>query len=65
MYRTEVIAYAPKAKKMAAEIEAKANELEREGFTLISVTTTGSAKAILVFHKTEIPSEAEPTAPQE
>ena len=49
MYKTEVINYTPVAKKMAIKIEQKCNEMEKEGFTLISSTITLGAKAILVF----------------
>lgn len=59
MYRTEVIAYEPKAKKMAQQIEETANEMEKEGYMLVSITATSSAKAILVFHKPECTEEAE------
>ena len=38
-------------------IEAKANEMEKEGFWLMSVTATGSAKAVPVFHKPCVPDE--------
>ena len=41
MYKTIVIDYAPKAKKMAAAIEQTANEK--------AFSVTNSAKAILVF----------------
>lgn len=51
MYKTEVIGYTPKAKKMAEKIEEKCNEMEKEGFSLISATITPGAKAILVFKK--------------
>ncbi len=48
-YRTITIDYAPKAKKMAAAIEKKANEMAAAGWELITFSVTGSAKAILVF----------------
>ncbi len=48
-YRTFVIDYAPKANKMAAAIEKKANEMAQSGWELHSFSITNSAKAILVF----------------
>lgn len=48
-YKTIVIDYAPKAKKMAAAIENTANELAREGWELVTFSVTNSAKAILAF----------------
>ena len=48
-YKTIVIDYAPKAKKMAAAIEKTANERAQDGWELVSFSVTNSAKAILVF----------------
>ena len=47
-YKTVVIDYAPKAKKRAAAIEEKANEMAREGWEPVTFSVTNSAKAILV-----------------
>ena len=49
MYKTVVIEYSPKADDMAKKIEEKANEMFQKGFELVTVSITGSAKAILVF----------------
>lgn len=51
MYKTEVIEYTPVTKKMAKKIEEKCNDMEEEGYDLVSTTITLSAKAILVFKK--------------
>lgn len=51
MYKTELIGYTPVAKKMAKKIENMCNEMEKEGFVLVSTTITLGAKAILVFKK--------------
>ena len=51
MYKTVVISYSPKADDMAQKIEEKANEMLEKGYNLITMSTTGSAKAILVFKK--------------
>lgn len=51
MYKTVVIEYSPKADDMADKIERKANEMADEGYTLVTMSVTGSAKAILVFSK--------------
>lgn len=53
MYKTIVIEYAPKAEDMAKKIEEKANEMFEEGFSLLTFSITNTAKAILVFKKTE------------
>ena len=52
-YKTIVIEYAPKAKKMAAAIEEKANEMAQNGWELATFSVTNSAKAILVFRVPE------------
>lgn len=52
-YRTIVIDYAPKAKKMAAAIEKAANEYAQRGWELVTFSVTNSAKAILVFRVPE------------
>lgn len=54
-YKTIVIDYAPKAKKMAAAIEKAANMYAQNGWELVTFSVTNSAKAILVFR---IPEEA-------
>ena len=53
VYRTMVLPYQPKAAKMAAAIEAKANEMACEGWELVTFSVTLSAKAILVFRRNE------------
>ena len=52
-YKTIVIDYAPKAKKMAAAIEKTANEYAQSSWELVTVSVTNSAKAILVFRVPE------------
>ena len=51
MYKTVVIEYSPQADTMAQKIEEKANEMLQEGYELITMSITGTAKAILVFKK--------------
>ena len=51
MYKTVVIEYSPKADDMAKKIEEKANEMQKNGYELITMSITGTAKAILVFKK--------------
>ena len=51
MYKTELIGYTPVANKMAKKIEDRGNEMEKDGFALVSATTTLGAKAILIFKK--------------
>ena len=62
-YKTIVIDYAPKAKKMAAAIEKTANEKAQGGWELVTFSVTNSGKAILVFRVPEKLSE-DKTAPQ-
>ena len=58
MYKTIVIDYAPKAKKMAAAIEEAANERVQDGWELVTFSVTNSAKAILVFRTPDaVPQE--------
>ena len=49
MYKTVVIEYSPKADDMAKKIEEKANVMLQDGYELITMSITGTAKAILVF----------------
>ena len=58
-YKTIVIDYAPKAKKMAAAIEETANERALDGWELVTFSVTNSAKAILVFR---VPEDAQQDA---
>ena len=51
MYKTVVINYSPKAKDLAARVEAAANKMEQEGFELVSFSIMPSSKGILVFRK--------------
>lgn len=52
-YRTIVIDYSPKAKKMAAAIEKITNERAKEGWEPITFSVTNSAKAIMLFRVPE------------
>ena len=51
MYKTIVVKYSPKAKEMAARIEDVANQMEQEGFELVSCSITPSSKGILVLDR--------------
>ena len=51
MYKTVVIEYSPKADEMAQTVEEKANEMLQDGYELVTMSITGTAKAILVFKK--------------
>ena len=51
MYKTVVIEYHPFANKMVSKIEEKANEMLKDGYELVTLTETTTAKAILVFKK--------------
>lgn len=59
-YKTLVIDYSPKAKKMAEAVEAAANEKAQEGWELVTFSVTNSAKAILVFRVPEASRQEEP-----
>ena len=61
-YKAIVIDHEPKAKKLAAEIENKANEMAKEGWEFITFSTVASGKAILVFRtQNEVPEETKET----
>lgn len=49
MYKTIVIEYTPKADDMAKKIEEKCNNMKKDNYNLVTMSITGSAKAILVF----------------
>ena len=49
MYKTIVLDAGPKARPLAAAVEAKANEMAIQGFFLVTMSITASGKAILVF----------------
>ncbi len=51
MYKTVVIDYSPKADNMAQKVEEKANEMLENDYELVTMSITGTAKAILVFKK--------------
>ena len=53
IYKTIVTDYAPKAKKMAGEIEKVINEKAKEGWELVTFSVTNSCKSIRVFHVPE------------
>lgn len=48
-YKTIVIDYAHKAKKLAVAIEKTANERAKEGWELLTFSLTHSDKVILLF----------------
>ena len=58
-YKTIVIDHASKAKKLAAEIEHKANEMAGSGWEFVTFSTAASGKAILVFRtQNDLPDES-------
>ena len=60
-YKTIVIDYAPKAKKMAAAVEKIANEYALRGWEMVSFSVTPSAKVIALFR---VPEDRMPQEPQ-
>lgn len=48
-YKTVVLEYNPRAKKMAEEVEKAANEYAEKGWKLLTFSITLSAKTILVL----------------
>ncbi len=48
MYKTFVVDYSPGTGKMALLIEKEANEVEKLGYEVVSVSITNSAKAIIL-----------------
>ena len=51
MYKTVVVEYSPKADDMAKKIEEKSNQMLQEGYELVTMAITGTAKASLVVKK--------------
>ena len=49
VYKTVVTDYAPKANKMADEIEKTINEKAKEGWEPVTFSVTNSCKAIILF----------------
>lgn len=58
VYKAIVLEYAPKAKKMAASLEAKVNEMALQGWEPVSFTVTDSAKGILLLRSENASEEA-------
>ena len=58
-YKTIVIDQVKKAKKLAMEIENKANEMAKSDWELVTFSTVASGKAVLVF-RTQNDAAAEP-----
>jgi len=52
-YKTIVTDYAPRAKKMADEIEQVINEKAKDGWEPVTFSVTNSCKAIIVFRVPE------------
>ena len=48
-YKAVVIQYSPKAENMSQKIEEKANEMLNDGYVLVTITETTTAKAILIL----------------
>lgn len=63
-YKTIVIDYAPKAKKMAAAVEKIANEYAQKGWEMVSFSVTPSAKVIALFRVPECELAQEPQTQQ-
>lgn len=52
-YKTVVLDYHPKAKKMAEAIEKAANDMAKDHWEFLTFSVTNSAKAILVFRSAD------------
>lgn len=61
-YKIVVVNHEPKAKSMAAAVEAKANEMAAQGYELVTMSITNSSKAILVFKTEAEMPDPQPTA---
>ena len=46
-----MIEYSPKAENMSKKSEEKANEMLNDGYVLVTIAETTTAKAILLFKK--------------
>lgn len=51
MHKTFFIPCSPHAGRMAEAIEQKANDLEQDGYDVVSFTATASAKTIILARK--------------
>ena len=51
MYKVIVLDSSPKADVMAKQIENKINEMTNDGYELVTLTETTTARAIIVFKK--------------
>lgn len=49
IYKAVVIEYSLKAENMSKKIEEKVNEMLNDGYVLVTITETTTAKAILIF----------------
>ena len=49
IYKAVVIEYSLKAENMSKKIEEKVNEMLNDGYVLVTITETTTAKAILVL----------------
>ena len=53
MYKTVVLGYMPRAKKVAESVQNEVNKQEKDGFNLVTFSITPSCHPILVFYKKE------------
>ena len=51
IYKAVEIEYSPKAENMSKKIESKSNEMLNDGYVLVTITGTTTAKAILILKK--------------
>lgn len=50
-YMTKLVNYHPMDKRMAEEVETAANDMEKEGWELVTFSITNNGRAILVFRQ--------------
>ena len=48
MYKAFSVPYSPRANKMASLVEDRANELEKDGYEVVSLSIMPSAHAVLL-----------------
>lgn len=58
MYKAFTVGYHPKAKDMAAAVERMANEIAEQGFRVVSMSITGSGKAIILAQSSSLAETA-------
>lgn len=52
-YMTKLVDYHPVDKRMTEEVEKTANDMEKEGWDLVTLSITNNGRAILIFKESK------------